>query len=84
MIYFSVTHQLNSNLQIISLACIPPVGAITNSLIHLRIALGETVEQQGAKSSVLSGPIQFVPLRSGGQIRDRETELDSMSKTGVA
>ncbi|KAJ7280630.1 hypothetical protein C8J57DRAFT_1500848 [Mycena rebaudengoi] len=84
MIYFSVTHQLNSNLQIISLACIPPVGAITNALIHLRFALGETVEQQGAKSSVLSGPIQFVPLCSGGQNRDREAELESTSKTGVA
>ncbi|KAJ7750702.1 hypothetical protein DFH07DRAFT_1062067 [Mycena maculata] len=69
-IYYTICHQLNSNLQFIALNAFPSIAGIANALIHVRIGLGRTIEQiygSGAKSSssVVTAPMRFAPQPAG-------------------
>jgi hypothetical protein len=64
MIFYTATHELNSNLQFIAVGALAPVVGIVNALIHVRIALGRTIEQMSKStlgSTLTSAPIRFVP-----------------------
>ncbi|KAJ7713982.1 hypothetical protein B0H16DRAFT_1702213 [Mycena metata] len=69
LIYFSITHQLNSTLQYIASSLTIVVG-IANALIHARIGMGRTTEQVfGSTSSRVTTPMQFLPPSvSGGPV----------------
>ncbi|KAJ7217600.1 hypothetical protein C8J57DRAFT_1395456 [Mycena rebaudengoi] len=77
IIFYSVTHQMNSLLQFFAVGPIPSIVGITNALIHARVGLGQTVEQifgeQGAGESVVSAPIHFVTPRAGAGSRESGT-----------
>jgi hypothetical protein len=92
MIFYTATHELNSNLQFIAVGALSPVVGVANALIHVRIALGRTIEQMSKStmgSSLASAPIRFVPgpgatpMRSGGggreTVNDDSFELKSRS-----
>ncbi|KAJ7082011.1 hypothetical protein B0H15DRAFT_803387 [Mycena belliarum] len=67
ILYYTITHQLGSNLQYIAVGALPSLSAIANGLIHVRLGLGRTIEQiAGANgSTAVSGPIRFKSGQSG-------------------
>ncbi|KAJ7935966.1 hypothetical protein B0H13DRAFT_2463116 [Mycena leptocephala] len=88
VIYFTTCHQLDSNLQYVALGALPAVVGITNGLIHVRVGLGRTIEQMqmsgsngsttGLGSSLVTGPIRFVPP-SSSRLGSGETTLERSS-----
>jgi hypothetical protein len=77
IIWYTVAHQLNSNYQFPAIGALPPVVGIANSLIHVRVALGRTIEQlsgSGSKtgSSVVSAPIRFTNLQPRSDLSTTE------------
>ncbi|KAJ6549864.1 hypothetical protein B0H19DRAFT_1378643 [Mycena capillaripes] len=65
-IFSAITHQLNNTLQNIMLPAIPAILGIVNGLIHVRVAMGRTMEQvygSGANygSSSATAPMRFAP-----------------------
>lgn len=77
IIFYSVTHQMNSLLQFFAVGPIPSIVGITNALIHVRVGLGQTIEQilgeQGSGESVMTAPIHFITPRAGGGSRESGT-----------
>ncbi|KAJ7723632.1 hypothetical protein DFH07DRAFT_1005189 [Mycena maculata] len=61
---------LNSTLQYIALNTFPPVAGIANGLIHVRVGLGQTVEQiygsSKTSSSVVTSPMRFTAPQPSG------------------
>lgn len=78
VIYYTVCHQVNSNLQWIAIGVGPSVVGIANALIHVRVALGKTIEQIFAGStngaSQVTAPIRFVSTPSRSMVGSEETE----------
>ncbi|KAJ7144528.1 hypothetical protein C8R44DRAFT_760045 [Mycena epipterygia] len=64
--YWTVTHQLNTNLQYIANSVIPTIGGIANALIHVRVGLGRTTELSTTAAGSTSATTQRprVPQRS--------------------
>ncbi|KAJ7486988.1 hypothetical protein FB451DRAFT_775682 [Mycena latifolia] len=64
VIFYIVCHEINSNVQYTALGALPPMAGLANALIHVRLALGRTIEQlrgsAKAGSSTVSAPIHFV------------------------
>ncbi|KAJ7219554.1 hypothetical protein GGX14DRAFT_541344 [Mycena pura] len=46
VIYYTITHELGLNIQYIAISTFPTVVGIANALIHVRIAMGKTIEQR--------------------------------------
>ncbi|KAJ7144484.1 hypothetical protein C8R44DRAFT_760001 [Mycena epipterygia] len=69
ILYYTISHQLNSTLQYIAVGSIPPVIGLANGLIHVRVGLGQTIEQlnkaSNASSTVATAPIRFVTGSAG-------------------
>ncbi|KAJ7467679.1 hypothetical protein FB451DRAFT_1369323 [Mycena latifolia] len=73
--YFAVTHLIGDINQITVLVALPSVVGIANALIHVRVALGRTIEQISGRSATVStavtAPIHFRPgPTSGVQTQD--------------
>ncbi|KAJ7088007.1 hypothetical protein B0H15DRAFT_842085 [Mycena belliarum] len=75
ILYYTITHQLGSNLQYVAVGALPPVAAIANGLIHVRLGLGRTIEKIAGSpgSTLVSGPIRFKPGPSGPRSEDRDS-----------
>ncbi|KAJ7227005.1 hypothetical protein GGX14DRAFT_555585 [Mycena pura] len=69
IISYMVCHQVNSNLQVIALSTGPSVVGIANALIHVRVALGKTIEQ----IFPVTAPIRFASAPSRSVVGE-ETE----------
>ncbi|KAJ7144529.1 hypothetical protein C8R44DRAFT_865439 [Mycena epipterygia] len=85
IIYYTVTHQLNTTLQYIAISVIPTVGGIANALIHVRVGLGRTIEQlstTAAGSTFATTQMPRVPQRPEMLTLER-SETQSEAKATV-
>ncbi|KAJ7487067.1 hypothetical protein FB451DRAFT_1535485 [Mycena latifolia] len=68
VIFYTICHEMNSNIQFIALGALPPLVGLANALIHVRVALGRTIEQlhgsAKAGSSKVSASIHFIAPQS--------------------
>ncbi|KAF8181148.1 hypothetical protein K438DRAFT_1841292 [Mycena galopus ATCC 62051] len=58
-VFFAVTYQVQSNLQLCVIQTAPAVIGIANALIHTRVGLGWTSEQTKGMPSEPSSPLMF-------------------------
>ncbi|KAJ7219552.1 hypothetical protein GGX14DRAFT_695642 [Mycena pura] len=82
VIYYTITHELGLNIQYIAISTFPTVVGIANALIHVRIAMGNTIEQRpgtGAVSAIhFNQPPSRVRTGASSQAGDSIT-LESMA-----
>ncbi|KAJ7169226.1 hypothetical protein C8R43DRAFT_1155752 [Mycena crocata] len=71
-IFYTITHQINSNTQYIAVATFPSVAGISNALLQARIGMGRTVEPP---TSAATQPVRFV-VRTGGTTAGTSREDD--------
>ncbi|KAJ7726158.1 hypothetical protein DFH07DRAFT_970608 [Mycena maculata] len=57
-LFFVITYQLRSNLQLIVVQTAPPLVGLVNALIHTRVGLGWTGEQMEGVARP-SSPVRF-------------------------
>ncbi|KAJ7211116.1 hypothetical protein C8J57DRAFT_1400081 [Mycena rebaudengoi] len=74
-VFYTVTHQINSNIQFVAIATLPPIAGISNALIQTRLGMGKAVELSNNHST--AGMIRFVQPRSSAGVATDDFAMKS-------
>ncbi|KAF7344886.1 hypothetical protein MVEN_01650800 [Mycena venus] len=82
-LFYTITHQINSNVQYVAIATLPPVAGISNALIQTRLGMGKTIRGLNNSSNTTTGAIRFVQPRGSAGVTSAIPDDFEMKSVGI-